>query len=73
MRITLSEAISGDRLPEFIAQEEARGIGPIDRAEFDGVVFKVIKAPRSEDRTSHSASAGNSSGKKTRRDTDQGA
>jgi hypothetical protein len=67
MRITLSEAISGGRLPEFIAQEEARGIGPIDRAEFDGAVSKVLKERRSEDRTSHSASGGNSSEKRTRR------
>jgi hypothetical protein len=68
MRITLSEAISGGRLPEFIAQEEARGIGPIDRADFDGAVKNVIKAQRSEDRTSHSASGGNSSEKRIRRD-----
>jgi hypothetical protein len=68
MRITLSEAISEGRLPEFIAQEEARGIGPIDRAEFDGTVFKIIKARQSEDQTSHSASGGSSSGKRTHRD-----
>jgi hypothetical protein len=69
MRMTLSEAVSGGRLPEFIAQEEARGIGPIDRAEFDGVVSELIKERRSEDQTSRSASDGNSSGKKTLRGT----
>jgi hypothetical protein len=68
MRITLSEAILGGRLPEFIAQEEARGIGPIDRAEFDGALSQIVKEPRSEDRTSRSASGGNSSGKRIRRD-----
>ncbi|MFZ0207810.1 MAG: hypothetical protein WAL59_17195 [Roseiarcus sp.] len=34
-------------MDEFIAQEEARGIGPIDRADFDAVLGKVVKAPRS--------------------------
>jgi hypothetical protein len=72
-RLSLSEAIESGRLSDFIVQEEARGIGPIDHAEFDGAVAKVIRAPQSEDRTSRSADGGNSSGKKTRRDTDQGA
>jgi hypothetical protein len=65
--LPLAKALETNRISEFVAQEEARGIGPIDRAEFDGAVAKVIKAQRSEDRTSRSASGGNSSGKKTRR------
>ena len=34
----LSEAIKSGKLQEFIAQAEARGVGPIDRAEFDALV-----------------------------------
>jgi hypothetical protein len=71
--VTLHAALSERRMEEFIAQEEARGIGPIDRAEFDGAASTLIKAQRSEDQTSHSASDGNSSGTRTRRDTDQDA
>jgi hypothetical protein len=71
--ITLREALESARLSEFAAQEEARGIGPIDRAEFDAATGAIIKAPRSEDRTSRSASGGNSSGTRTRRGIGQGA
>jgi len=71
--MTLSDALRQNRLAEFIAQEEARGVGPIDRAEFDGAVARIIKAPQSKDRTSHSSSGGNSSGTRTRRDSDQDA
>ena len=68
-RITLYKALMSKRIPEFIEQEEARGIGPIDRAAFDGAITGIIKEPRLEDRTSRSASAGNSSGKRTHRDS----
>ena len=67
MSISLSEAIKTDRLADFIAQEEARGVGPIDRAEFDALAAALIKAPQSEDQTSHPASPDGSTGKKTRR------
>jgi hypothetical protein len=33
MILSLSEAIRSDRLEEFIAQEEARGVGPADSDE----------------------------------------
>ncbi len=33
--ISLTEAVKSGRLAEFIAQEEARGIGPIKKAELD--------------------------------------
>ena len=33
--ITLREALESGRLSDFAAQEEARGVGHIDRAEFD--------------------------------------
>jgi hypothetical protein len=72
--LTLAEAIKSDRLDEFIAQQEERKvIGPIDRAEFDGAVSRLIKAPPPRDQTSRSSSGGSSSGKRTRRDTDQDA
>lgn len=69
--LTLKSALSSGRLYEFITQEEARGRGPVDRAEFDGAVDKVIKERQSEDRTSRFESGGNSSGKRIRRDTGQ--
>ena len=72
-QLSLKEAIKTGKVEQFALQEEARGIGPIDRAEFDGAVAKVIKAPRSEGRTSRSASGGNSNETETRPDTDQGA
>jgi hypothetical protein len=67
--LPLAKALKTNRISEFVAQEEARGIGPIDRAEFDGAVAKVIKAQRSGDQTSRSASGDGSTGKRTRRDT----
>jgi hypothetical protein len=63
--LTLSEAVKSGRLQDFIAQEEARGVGPIDQSEFDALTAALVKAPQSEDRTSHSASGDGSSGKKT--------
>jgi len=71
--LTLAEAGKQNRLGEFSRQEEARRIGPIDRAEFGAAAARIIKAQRSVDRTSRSASGGNLSGKKTHPDTDQGA
>ncbi len=65
--LTLSEAVKGGKLEEFVAQEEARGVGPLDRSEFDALAAALITAPQSEDQTSHSASGDSSSGKKTRR------
>jgi hypothetical protein len=43
MSIDLQEAVREGRLSEFIAQEEARGIGPIDRAEFDATIAALVK------------------------------
>jgi hypothetical protein len=70
--LSLSEAVKTGRLKEFIAEQEAAKRGPIDRAEFESAVARVIKAPRSEDQTLHSASVGSSIGKKTRRGSGQG-
>jgi hypothetical protein len=45
-------------------QEEARGVGPIDRVEFAGAVSEVIKARQPEGRRSRSLSDENLSGKR---------
>ena len=66
--LTLTAALMSGRLPEFIAQEEARDVGPINRAAFDGAVSNFIKGRRSEDRTSRPASGGGLTGKKIRPD-----
>ena len=63
---TLKETLSKNRLEEFIAQEEARGVGPVSRADFDALNVALIKAPQSRGRTSRSSSGGGSTGKKTR-------
>lgn len=64
--ITLAEALKEGRLHEFVAQEEARGVGPAGRDDLDRALGAVIRQPQSEDRTSRSASRGGSTGKRTR-------
>lgn len=61
-RLTLSEAIAEGRLEAFIAQAEADGIGPIDRAEFDAMVGRVT-VPQPEGQTSRSRGSNGSRGK----------
>lgn len=34
-RLTSKEALESDRLDDFITQEEARGVGSVDRADLD--------------------------------------
>lgn len=58
--LSLREAVENGRLQEFIAQEEARGIGPISEAEFDLAASAVIKTPQSDDQTSGSLPHGGS-------------
>jgi hypothetical protein len=65
--LSLAEAQRLGRLDDFIAQEEARGIGPIYPDAFDRLADALIKSPRPEGRTSRSASADGSTGKRTRR------
>jgi hypothetical protein len=67
--LTLSEAVKTGRLQDFIAQEEARGVGSIDRAEFDRLLVKAIKSPQSKDQTSRSPLPGGLTGKRTRQGT----
>jgi len=65
--ITLAEATKTGRMAEFAAQEEARGVGPIGRGAFGSLLGKAVKAPQSEDQTSHSPLRDGSTGKRTRR------
>jgi hypothetical protein len=65
-RLTLFEAVRENHLQEFIAQEESRGVGPIDRETFDALAAALVKAPQSKDQTSHSSSGDDSTGKRTR-------
>jgi hypothetical protein len=64
--INLRDALASNRLSDFIAQEEARGIGPIERAELDAGIAALVKGLQSEDRTSRSACDDGSTGKRTR-------
>ncbi len=52
--LTLAEAIKTKRLQEFIAQEEARGVAPVDMKEFQDLAERLIKDTPQEDRTSRS-------------------
>jgi hypothetical protein len=61
--LTLAEALRTDRLDDFVTQVEESGLEPIDEADFDRALGKLVKPRRSEDRTSRSASRGGSSGK----------
>ena len=65
--LTLSEAQKSDRLEEFIAEQEAAGIGPIEIDAFEALAAALIKAQPPKDRTSHYASGGNSSETETHR------
>lgn len=64
--LTLAKALKSGRLKEFIAQEEARGVGPAELAKLDHALAALIKSPRSKGQTSRSASGGGSTGKRTR-------
>ena len=68
--LTLSAAVKAGRLEEFAAQEEKRGVGPVDRNAFDALTATLVKAPQSEGRTSRSSSGGGSTGKRTRQGSD---
>lgn len=71
LALTLANAMKLGRLQDFIAQEEARGVGSIDRAEFDRLLVKAVRSPRSKDQTSRSPSRDGSTGKRTRRGNGQ--
>lgn len=60
--LTLSQALAEGRLDDFVAQAEAAGIGPADRAQFDALVGRVT-APQPEGQTSRSPAHGSKRGK----------
>ena len=62
-RLTLREALDGNRLEDFIVQAEQEGIGPVDRDALSNALARVIGQPQSEDQTSRSSSRDGSSGK----------
>lgn len=45
LRLTLSDALRAERLHEFIAQEETRRIGPVDRKELDTTIKRLATTP----------------------------
>lgn len=61
--LTLSKAIKTNRLEDFIAQEEARGVSPADLAEVNTLIREMITTKPQEDQTSHSPERDGSSGK----------
>jgi hypothetical protein len=61
--LTLSAAIKEGRLPDFIAQEEARGVAPVDLKEFQDLAARLIKDKPQEDQTSRSRGRDGSNGK----------
>ena len=50
--LTLKDALTQNRLEEFIEQEEARGVGPAPAKKFDRLLTALIKAPPQEGQTS---------------------
>jgi hypothetical protein len=55
--LTLSQAVRDGRLREFVAQEEARGVGPGQSRELEKAIKNLAITPKqSGDRTSHPTS-----------------
>ena len=61
--LSLKKAINDGRLDDFIAQEEARRVGPASEAAFDELAAKVIRTSPPDGQTSHSLPADGSRGK----------
>jgi hypothetical protein len=62
--LTLAKALKTGRLREFVAQEEARGIGPASRKKLDATIKRLATTPlKSANRTSRSSSADGSTEK----------
>jgi hypothetical protein len=60
--LSLREALAHGKIQDFIAQEEARGVGPVDSDELDRALAAAARPTRSEDRTSRSSSRDGSRG-----------
>jgi len=68
--LTLSDAIKQDRIGDFVAQEERRGVSPVDRKKLEALIEmaalikEAVTTPmQSKGRTSRSASRDGSNGK----------
>lgn len=64
--LSLAQAQELGLLEEFVAQEEARGVGPSNPLDLEEALSRLIKSEKSEDRTSRSASSDGASGTRTR-------
>ena len=62
MMLSLKDAIAQGRLGDFVNQAEAAGVGPANEADVEAALERLIRQPRSEDRTSRSPSDDGSSG-----------
>ena len=62
-RLSLSAALKAGRMADFIAQEEARGVGHIAESDFDELAAKIIRTAPPAGQTSGSLPAGGSPGK----------
>jgi hypothetical protein len=51
-RLSLADALASNKLEDFVAQAEADGVGPVDRAQFEKMVERIT-APLQVDQTSH--------------------
>lgn len=61
--LTLAQAIRDGRLEDFIEEQEARGLPPVEKSKLESALARAIKPPQPEDQTSRSVSRGGSSGK----------
>jgi hypothetical protein len=64
--ITLNDALKNGDLESFIRQQEAAGMPVPDETEVLRALEVAAKSPRPADQTLRSASAGASTGKRTR-------
>jgi len=60
MTISLTAALKAKKLDEFIEQEAARSIGPIDSEDIERAIKVLATQPLPEDQISHSTSHGGS-------------
>jgi hypothetical protein len=51
--LTLSEAIKTRKIQEFIAQEEARGVEPVNASDLEKAIKLLATQQPQEDQTSH--------------------
>lgn len=54
--LTLSKALKEGKLPDFVEQEEKRGVGPASQSELERAIKLLATQPLSADQTSRSSS-----------------